>query len=158
MWRLCGGSCFLWGAVCWCSATQAPLVLMVFLWNSSKGFRLWWIKTYLLFSRNAWTLGSYQWAAQEQLSGSLLPKKGGLGLLKNWRPVSLLCTDYKILAKVLSTRLKGGIEEIVYKDQIFHLPDCTIMATLFLVCDLIDVSKFGSRTAVYWSSKKLLTE
>ncbi|KAI3353971.1 hypothetical protein L3Q82_018461 [Scortum barcoo] len=26
---------------------------------------------------------------------SLLPKKGNLALLKNWRPVSLLCTDYK---------------------------------------------------------------
>ena len=31
---------------------------------------------------------------------TLLPKKGDLGLLQNWRPVSLLCTDYNILAKV----------------------------------------------------------
>ena len=28
---------------------------------------------------------------------SLLPKKGDLGLLKNWRPVSLLCLDGKTL-------------------------------------------------------------
>lgn len=36
---------------------------------------------------------------------SLLPKKGDLTLLKNWRPVALLSTDYKILSKVLSNRL-----------------------------------------------------
>ncbi len=32
---------------------------------------------------------------------SLLPKKGDLGFLKNWRPVSLLCLDYKILSNLL---------------------------------------------------------
>lgn len=40
---------------------------------------------------------------------SLLPKKGDLGLLKNWRPVALLCTDYKILPKCFSNRLKKNI-------------------------------------------------
>ena len=33
---------------------------------------------------------------------TLLPKKGDLQELKNWRPVSLLCTDYKILSKALA--------------------------------------------------------
>ena len=33
---------------------------------------------------------------------TLLPKKGDLQEIKNWRPVSLLCTDYKILSKALS--------------------------------------------------------
>ncbi|KAK2902533.1 hypothetical protein Q8A73_012279 [Channa argus] len=32
---------------------------------------------------------------------SLLPKKGDLALLKNWRPVALLCTDYKVLSRAL---------------------------------------------------------
>lgn len=32
---------------------------------------------------------------------SLLPKNGNLALLKNWRPASLLCLDYKILSKCL---------------------------------------------------------
>ncbi len=27
---------------------------------------------------------------------TLLPKKGDLTLLKNWRPVAILCSDYKI--------------------------------------------------------------
>lgn len=36
---------------------------------------------------------------------TLLPKKGDLQEMKNWRPVALLCTDYKLLSKVLATRL-----------------------------------------------------
>lgn len=30
----------------------------------------------------------------------LLPKEGDLQQLKNWRPDSLLCSDYKLLFKV----------------------------------------------------------
>ncbi|KAI3357946.1 hypothetical protein L3Q82_016322 [Scortum barcoo] len=40
---------------------------------------------------------------------TLLPKKGDLQELKNWRPVSLLCTDYKILSKVLACRLRESV-------------------------------------------------
>ena len=39
---------------------------------------------------------------------SLIPKNGkDLRYLKSWRPVTLLATDYKILAKALATRLQG---------------------------------------------------
>ena len=31
---------------------------------------------------------------------TLIPKNGDLNKLKHWRPISLLCTDYKILTKV----------------------------------------------------------
>ncbi|KAE8278213.1 Transposon TX1 uncharacterized 149 kDa protein ORF 2 [Larimichthys crocea] len=44
---------------------------------------------------------------------TLLPKKGNLQDIKNWRPVSLLCTDYKILSKVLANRLRGVMEQIL---------------------------------------------
>ncbi len=33
---------------------------------------------------------------------TLIPKKGDLTDIKNWRPVSLLCCDYKLLSKVLA--------------------------------------------------------
>ena len=33
---------------------------------------------------------------------SLTSKKGDLAVLKNWRPVALLCTDYKLFSKVLA--------------------------------------------------------
>ena len=40
---------------------------------------------------------------------TLLPKKGDLQEITNWRPVSLLCTDYKMLSKTLANRLREVI-------------------------------------------------
>lgn len=48
---------------------------------------------------------------------NLLPKSGDLLELKNWRPVSLLCADYKLLSKVLATRLRKVMERIIHVDQ-----------------------------------------
>lgn len=74
---------------------------------------------------------------------SLLPKKGDLGLLKNWRPVAVLCTDYKILAKCLSNRLKPFLECMVNEHQIYCIPNRTIMDDLFLVRDIIDIASLN---------------
>ena len=67
---------------------------------------------------------------------SLLRKKGDLTLLKNWRPVALLCTDYKILSKVLSNRLKGFIDLIIGTDQSYCVPDRSMLDNLFLMRDI----------------------
>lgn len=48
---------------------------------------------------------------------SLLFKKGEKELLKNWRPVTLLCTDNKILSKVLTNRLKCVMPNLINEDQ-----------------------------------------
>ena len=37
---------------------------------------------------------------------TLIPKNDEKEFLKNWRPISLLCADYKILTKIISNRLK----------------------------------------------------
>lgn len=41
----------------------------------------------------------------------LLPKKGNVHYTKNWCPVLLLCTDYKILSQALAVRLKEALEQ-----------------------------------------------
>ena len=46
---------------------------------------------------------------------SLIPKKDKDPLLlKNWRPITLLNYDYKILAKVLALRMKGVLPDITW--------------------------------------------
>ena len=50
---------------------------------------------------------------------TLLPKKGDLRDIKHWRPVSLLCTDYKLLSKVLATRLRKVMEHVIHVDQTY---------------------------------------
>ena len=57
--------------------------------------------------------------------------------LKYWRPISLLCTDYKILAKINSNRLKKILPEIMSIEQNCLVPQRTIFNNLFLIRDLI---------------------
>lgn len=48
---------------------------------------------------------------------TLLPKKVDLIPLKNWRPIAILCFDYKILSKCLANRLNNVLHAIIHKDQ-----------------------------------------
>ena len=49
---------------------------------------------------------------------SLIPKKEKNPLLlKNWRPISLLNVDYKIVAKAIAIRIKSCLEGIINRDQ-----------------------------------------
>ena len=53
---------------------------------------------------------------------NLIPKKDkDLRYLKSWRPVSLLATDYKILAKALAIRLQKVISGLVNSDQVGYI-------------------------------------
>lgn len=69
---------------------------------------------------------------------SLIPKKGDLCLLKNWRPVAVLCSDYKILSKCLANRLKGVLDVLIQKDQTYCIPKRSIYDNLFLMRDTMD--------------------
>lgn len=69
---------------------------------------------------------------------TLLPKKGDLTLLKNWRPLAILCTEYKLLAKCLANRLNKILFKIIHKDQSYCIKDRCIADNLHLVRDVID--------------------
>ena len=47
----------------------------------------------------------------------LIPKKGDLKLLANWRPISLLCVNNKVIAKVVASRLKPLLDRIIVTEQ-----------------------------------------
>ena len=69
---------------------------------------------------------------------TLIPKKTeNLEELKYWRPISLLCTDYKILTKILSNRIKEILANIISIEQNCSVPQRTIFNNLFLIRDLI---------------------
>ena len=71
---------------------------------------------------------------------TLLPKKGDLQQLKNWRPVSLLCTDYKLLSKALATRLGKVMVEVIHVDQSYCVPGRLITDNVMLIRDFLEVS------------------
>lgn len=75
---------------------------------------------------------------------TLLPKKGDLTHITSWRPVSLLCCDYKILSKVLATRLGKVLEEVIHPDQSYCIPGRSIIDNISLIRDIFEVVKiFG---------------
>ena len=47
----------------------------------------------------------------------LLPKRSDPLQLKNWRPISLLNVDYKLVAKVVAERLKTCLPYLINEDQ-----------------------------------------
>jgi exonuclease III len=58
--------------------------------------------------------------------------------LRNWRPISLLNVDYKILSKIMANRLKKVLHCIVNIDQVCSIPGRSIMDVLHLLRDVID--------------------
>lgn len=54
---------------------------------------------------------------------TLIPKKGlDRRKVQNWRPITLLNTDNKILTKAMSLRLQPVLKEIIHADQTGFLP------------------------------------
>ena len=52
---------------------------------------------------------------------NLIPKKDkDPRFLKNWRPISLLNTDYKIITKVLASRIKKVLPTVISPDQVAY--------------------------------------
>jgi exonuclease III len=69
---------------------------------------------------------------------TLLPKKGDTSLLQNWRPVSLLCCDYKIFTRSLSNRLRTCLTEIIHLDQSYCVPGRHIADNIRLISDVVE--------------------
>ena len=58
--------------------------------------------------------------------------------LKNWRPISLLNVDYKIISKVLTNRLRLVMENLIHKDQTCAVLGRTIFDNIHLLRDIVD--------------------
>ncbi len=72
---------------------------------------------------------------------TLLPKKWDLNEIKNWRPISLLCNDYKLLSKVLANRLVVVLDQIIHPDQTYCVPGRRIADHISFVRVVLDNSK-----------------
>jgi hypothetical protein len=78
---------------------------------------------------------------------SLLFKKEDPELLKNWRPISLLNTDYKIITKVLVNRVKPVMPMIIHPDQCCSVPGRSSEDNATLLRDVCDYLEVNERMA-----------
>ena len=93
----------------------------------------------LLKCRNkVFSLGEFS-TSQCQAVVTLLEKKGmDKRYIKNWRPISLLKVDVKIVSKVLATRLKKVISNLVSSDQTAYVLGRYIRESERLTSDLLE--------------------
>ena len=68
---------------------------------------------------------------------SLLFKKGDHADLGNWRPLTMLCVDYKLLAKVLADRLGTALPHVVHVDQTCGVVGRSVRWNLQLIRDAV---------------------
>ena len=73
---------------------------------------------------------------------TLLPKKDKDPLLvKNYRPITLLTTDYKILAKCIANRLKRCLDYLIHVDQSGFLQGRNIGHNIRFILDIIEYAE-----------------
>ncbi len=72
---------------------------------------------------------------------SLIFKSGDKLDCKNWRPISLLNVDYKIITKALANRLKNVLSVLLSPDQTCGVPERSIFDNLYLVRDSFEYLK-----------------
>ena len=104
-----------------------------FFWNDIK---------FLVFDSLSYA-NEYGKMSEEQRRAvlRLIPKKDkDVTELKNWRPISLLNTDYKILAHVLSNRLQHVLPEIISKDQNAYMKGRFIGFNIRTILDIIEIT------------------
>lgn len=80
---------------------------------------------------------------------TLIPKQEkDLRSLNNWRPVSLLNADYKILAKIMANRLQSVMNNIVNTDQAGYIKNRYIGDTIRTIADIIDYCKIYKKPGI----------
>ena len=110
----------------------------------SEFYKIMWpyIKTLLLNCYTHIVSNNKMSITQRQGIITLIPKKDkDRELLKNWRPLSLLNTDYKIIAKCIANRIKKVLPNIIHSDQTGFLPNRFIGENINRIISLIHYSK-----------------
>ena len=80
--------------------------------------------------------------SQRQAVVKLLEKKGkDKRFIKNWRPISLINYDSKLLSKTLAERLKLALPFLVSSDQTAYVKDRFMGESVRLISDILEVTK-----------------
>lgn len=72
---------------------------------------------------------------------TLLPKGGDSSLIKNYRPITLLSTFYKLVAKILACRLQQILLEIIRPNQTSFKRGRCIIDNIFLAQESMHFAK-----------------
>ena len=86
---------------------------------------------------------------QKRATLTLVPKKDkDIRHLKNWRPISLLNADYKILAKVLAMRMQTLIPYLINQDQSCCIKNRSTFGNIRSIYDVINYINENNTTGI----------
>ena len=78
---------------------------------------------------------------------SLIPKdENNLTTLSNWRPITLLNVDYKILAKVIAKRIEPVLPKLIHSDQTGFIKGRYIGQNVRLLEDTLEYTDIKKNT------------
>ncbi len=130
---------------------ECTRVLKSFVNNKTPGtdglttefYKFFWIDIKLYF------INAFNFAFQNQLLSvsqrrgviTLLPKNKDPLLLKNWRPITLLNTDYKLASKAIAYRIKEVLPSIIHSDQTGFMKGRYIGENIRKTIDIIEYAE-----------------
>ena len=80
---------------------------------------------------------------------TLLPKEDGpLSALSNWRPITLLNTDYKIASKAIAKRLETVLSSLVHTDQTGFIKGRYIGENIRLINDVMEHTRIEKKGGI----------
>ncbi len=86
--------------------------------------------------------------SQTQAVITLLDKGKDRSKLKNWRPISLLNVDYKIISKCLASRLKHCMPTLVHHNQVGYIQNRNITDNIRALADILECTKRQNRAGI----------
>ena len=87
--------------------------------------------------------------SQRQAIITLLEKSGKDRLqIKNWRPISLLNVDYKILTKCLSERIQNVVKQLIHNSQTGFIKGRSIFDNLRTILDILEETDKSRRSGL----------
>ena len=77
--------------------------------------------------------------SQKQAVITLIENKGkDRSFVENWRPISLVNVDTKIMSKVSASRIKSVLPNIIHHNQTGYVKDHVIGETIRSIYDIMD--------------------
>ena len=105
-----------------------------------KQFWCWIDKPMVQCFNTAFTIGELS-TSQCQAVITVLDKGKDRSLIENWRPISLLNVDYKIISKTIANRLKVVLSKLIHHNQVGFITVRNIAENLRAISDIFDYTK-----------------